>query len=274
MTHPASAVLSAATRCPRRLYRRWRRRLGGLRTGACSWRDLLLSENLRFSMSLLLACVFWMVVPTLRLELNWVTADNARERALLLALAFVVIVSAYTALFALFTLVAAHGQPRARLLALARLPHARRHVFAYRAWASRAGARTEVINMMVTAIVAIAVLIARPQGVPVTILLIIAVGSMAATWFSTVVTYALEYAAADAVDGGFSLPGTTVSERGLPEYLYAAVLVQTSSGPTDLVPQTARARRLVRDHALLSHITSTVIIAVGVSLVISVLTTT
>ena len=42
-------------------------------------------------------------------------------------------------------------------------------------------------------------------------------------------------------------------------------MIQASSGASDLVPLRPSARRLVRDHVILAHVTSTIIITLGVS---------
>lgn len=106
---------------------------------------------------------------------------------------------------------------------------------------------------------------------PVQLLLLLTIGGVIAAWISTVVTFAIEYAAADAHRDAFELVNTPAEERGLPEYLYAAVLIQTSTGPTELVPRTRTARRLVRDQAILSHVMATIIVALNVSALLTAL---
>ena len=77
-------------------------------------------------------------------------------------------------------------------------------------------------------------------------------------------TFAVEYAAEDAHGDAFELAGTPGHERTLADYVYGAVLIQAANG-TDLAPTTPGARRLVRDHVILAHVSSTIIITLGVS---------
>lgn len=93
---------------------------------------------------------------------------------------------------------------------------------------------------------------------------------MSAAWIAAVVTFAVEYAAEDARGDAFHLSGTPVDERVLADYVYGAVLVQAVVGPSGLGPRTAAARSLVRGHVILAHVTCTIIITLGVSAVLTV----
>ncbi|GAA1288909.1 hypothetical protein GCM10009590_15190 [Brachybacterium alimentarium] len=53
--------------------------------------------------------------------------------------------------------------------------------------------------------------------------------------------------------------------------MYGAVLIQASSGASDLVPITSAARRIVRNHVILAHVTSTILLTLGVSALLTTL---
>ena len=78
--------------------------------------------------------------------------------------------------------------------------------------------------------------------------------------------------AQDARGDAFSFPATPPSERLLEEYLYAAVVIQAAPGPSGVEPISRGARRLVRNHVIIAHTTSTIIITLAVSVVITALT--
>lgn len=60
--------------------------------------------------------------------------------------------------------------------------------------------------------------------------------------------------------------------RDLSDYVYGAVLIQASSGASDLVPITSAARRIVRNHVILAHVTSTILLTLAVSALLTTLT--
>lgn len=233
-----------------------------------SWRRHLLSENMRVALSLVLSLVPAVIFALTSPQLNVVLGSEV-NRIWGLIIIMVVIVGMYSLLFAGLTVLALHGQSRERLLAVARLPHARKQVRLYRDFGARSSAAGEAMQVMLIAALAVAMLALRPQVVPLELLLVLTIGSVVAAWLSTVVTFALEYAAADAHGEGFDLPFTPAPERNLSEYLYAAVLVQTASGSTEMVPRTRRARTLIRSQAVLAYVMNTIIITVGVSVLVT-----
>lgn len=232
-------------------------------------RDRFLSENLRTAAALLGALVAtvaaMIAVPPLRL-----VGEGPREQQIAaLLMLLIVAVSLYSLLFTGLTLWSLQHQGRTRLVAVARLSRARRGVRLYSALLGRTDALSEAMQLVVTAGIAILLLTTRPDGVPLQFLLALTVASIITAWIGAVVTFALAYVAEDAHGTAFALPGTPGPERGLEEYVYAAVLIQTSAGASDLAPLTTSARGIVRDQAILSHVTSTILITLAVSAVIT-----
>lgn len=255
--------LRAASRPPwwRRRWRRWR---------SFSWRRRLLSENLRLGGSWLLA--FAVGPPTVLLLDSSIPDDGTRGFQLSLALMIVIIMLSVHALaYAGTTLYSLSGQPRSRMVAAARLPRARRHVRFYRSYMGRTSAFSEVLQMLLIAVLAVVLLMMPPPWAPVAAMLALTVAAVITAWISAVATFAVEYAAEDSRGRAFALPGTEGPERTIEDYLYGALLIQTTSGTGDMVPVTASARRIVRRHVVLAYVMSTIIITLGVSAVITAL---
>lgn len=181
----------------------------------------------------------------------------------------IVMISVYTLAIAGLTLWSLSGQPRRRMVAAARLPRARRAVRFYRWYMGRSSAFSEVVQMLMMAVIAVLLLISPPPEVPITALLVLTVAAVITAWIGSVVTFAVEYAAEDSRGTAFSLPGTDGPDRAIGDYVYGAVLIQASSGAGELTPLTAAGRRLVRHQVILAHVTSTIIITLGVSAVIT-----
>jgi uncharacterized membrane protein len=245
---------------------RWRRRLERWR--ALPWRRRLLSENLRLALSWLLS---FAVGPASVLLLDGaVPEDGTAGLQLPLTLMIVIVmISVYALAYAALTLYALAGQPRSRMVAAARLPRARRHVSFYRWYVGRTSAFHEVLQMLLIAVLAVGLLIMPPPWVPVPALLALTVAAVITAWISAVATFAVEYAAEDSRGRAFALPNTEGAERTLHDYLYGALLIQTTSGTSDMVPLTPAARRIVRHHVVLAYLMSTIIITLGVSAVIT-----
>lgn len=180
-------------------------------------------------------------------------------------LLLIVAISLHSLLFSGLTYYALTGQPRARFVGAARLSRARKQVQLYQWSPGRSGASSEVLQLLITAALAIGLLVTRPAGVPIQILLVVTVGAVITAWIGTVMTFAVEYAAEDAHGEAFAMAGTSGPDRILSDYVYGAVMIQASSGASDLVPLRPGARRLVRNHVILAHVTSTIIITLGVS---------
>jgi hypothetical protein len=246
----------------------WWRRLQRWRT--LPRRRRLLSENLRLGLSWLLA---FAVGPPSVLLLDAAAPDDG-DRGLQLSLTLMVVIvmiSLYALSYAGMTLYALAGQPRARMVAAARLPRARRHVSFYRSYVGRRTALSEVLQMLLIAVLAVVLLMMPPPWVPVEAMLALTVAAVITAWISAVATFAVEYAAEDAHGRAFALPGTAGRERTVHDYLYGALLIQTTSGTGEMVPLTASARRIVRRHVVLAYVMSTIIITLGVSAVVTAL---
>lgn len=129
-----------------------------------------------------------------------------------------------------------------------------------------ASASTEMLQMVLIAVVAVVLVINPPEGVPVPLLLVLALAAMAATWYESVVSFAVEYASEDAREEAFSMPEQPPLFE---DYLHLAWLTQATSSAADIVPRTRGARRLVRSQTVLAQIMNTVVIALGLSAVTS-----
>lgn len=237
-----------------------------------TWREHLQSENLRMLLSLPMGVVTGTALILLFPQTNYLLREQQDDQLFSLLLLVIVFLISYSAAFTVLTFLALHDQPRARLIALARLGHARRHVAVYRYLIGRSGPIGEIIQIMGTAVIAIVLLALRPPEFAVALLLAITAAALVCAWVSTVMTFALEYAAQDARGDAFSFPATPPSERLLEEYLYAAVVIQAAPGPSGVEPISRGARRLVRNHVIIAHTTSTIIITLAVSVVITALT--
>lgn len=234
-----------------------------------SLRRRLLSENLRLLLSLTLSLLIGVgLVAVLSAGLNGLGAGGEMQLSLLMVM-LIVTMSAYSLSFAGLTLWALTDQPRPRMLAAARLPRARRHVRFYRWYMGRSSSASEVTQMLMMAVIAALLLIVPPPEVPIAALLALTAVAVVTAWIGTVVTFAAEYAAEDSRGTAFELPGTAGPDRTIGDYVYGAVLIQASSGTGDLTPLTAPARTLVRHHVILAHVTSTIIVTLGVSAVVT-----
>lgn len=232
-------------------------------------RDKLLSENLRFVLSMALALLGGVAALYIVPELAPRTPQSREEQLALLLVMMIIIISLYTLIFTGLTYYALQGQPRERLVATARLPRVRKHVKVYQLLSGRSGPSGEVLQLVIIAGVAISLLATRPGSFPVSTLLGMTVASIVIAWIGSVMTFAVEYIAEDAHGEGFALPATPAAKRTLDEYLYAAVLVQASSGSSEVIPLTSSARRTMRNHVILAHVMSTIILTLGVSVVIT-----
>ena len=257
MSDSAAAPVAPPARRRRRLPRHRR-----------SLRRRLLSENLRLLTALLLSVVIGLGI-VLALAANLTGIGSTEMELPLLLILLIVVMSVYSLAFAGLTLWALTDQPRHRMLAAARLPRARRHVRFYRWYMGRSSSFSEVMQMLMMAVIAALLLIVPPPEVPIAALLALTAVAVVTAWIGTVVTFAAEYAAEDSCGTAFTLPGTTGPERTIGDYVYGAVLIQASSGTGDLTPLTAPARRLVRHHVILAHVTSTIIVTLGVSAVVT-----
>lgn len=228
-------------------------------------RERMLSQNLRLAISSAVSLALG-VLAVLILMPEAVDRDGRLARAVLL---LIVVIAMNTLCQAGLTHLALSSQPRARQVAAARLTRVRRTVPLYRMLLGRSGALGEALQLVVTAGLAITLLVQRPDGVPVLALLVITVAAIATAWIGSAMGFAVECLAEDARGDAFDLPGTPGPERDFADYLSAAVVVQASAGASPLAPVTRGARRLVRDQIVLAHVTATILITLGVSVVLT-----
>ncbi|UEJ84070.1 hypothetical protein Bra3105_07105 [Brachybacterium halotolerans subsp. kimchii] len=195
---------------------------------------------------------------------------SERERAAIsLPGAFAVIaITVYAASFALLTHWTFHRLPRRDVVIAARLARARRTSPWLRWVAGRGSVSSEALGLVLLAVLAILLLLLSEPGPYRVVLLVTTIAAILCTWYSTAVTLAVEYAAADGHGDAFEL---RAPRRGFDEYLYVSMIVQVSGSANENVPLTSGARRLVRLQALLGHVMTSVVVALGISVVITVL---
>lgn len=192
--------------------------------------------------------------------------DEAPARGDVALLLFAVFLSVYTAAYALVTHLVLRTLPRPVLLATVATSLDEDLTAFQRLLRGRTTTLGTSIQMLITAGIVVTLLITRPDGISPLALMGLTVFAVAAAWACSAVGYAMEYARADRDGTGFEMTGCPEPERrGWDEYLYLAVLIQTSSAPADFSPLTRQARRAIRRQAVLAHITATVLLAVAVS---------
>ncbi|MGY5765609.1 hypothetical protein ACXET9_10430 [Brachybacterium sp. DNPG3] len=233
-------------------------------------RERLLSANLRLGLALVLALVLGSAATEL-LAPGLGVRDDRDARLFRGVLLLICVISLHTLVHAGLTGLAMDGQPRARLVAAARLSRVRRTVPLYGMLQGRTGAFGEALQLVFVAGLAIFLLLRRPEELGVLPLLIVTVAAIATAWIGSAMGFAVESLAEDARGDAFDLPGTPGPERDFSDYLSAAVVVQASSGASALAPVSRGARRIVRDQIVLAHVTSTILITLGVSVVLTAL---
>lgn len=234
-------------------------------------RQRLLSPGLRVLLALGIASAITMVLVLTIPELNYVLADDQADATAAAMLITVATVAAFGVINAALTYWAATGVSRNRLVASMRLLRVQRYRRLYRWVTGYGGPVMEVLQLMLSAGIAIALMVMKPPGIAIPILLAFTIGALASAWIGSVMTYALEYVAEDAWGDAFDLHATPGPERSMRDYVYAATLIQTTAGVGDFLPRTSAARKLVRDQAVLAHVTVTILITLGVSVVVTAL---
>lgn len=230
------------------------------------WRERLRHEFSRQLIAQVIAVAGGTAMVLLNPTINWVTTSHTSERVAMLLIVFVLIVSLYSAAFAVLTHLALRHLPRPDLVAIARISRVRRSSRLLRLLGLSSTTGAEAVQMIASAIAMVWVLQNRPPHVPLGYLLLVTVLALVAAWMSCATGYAVDYAAADGHGDGFRLDGQEdPSGRAWPEYLYVAILVQTSSAPADFAPLTREARRSILGQSVLAHIMATVVVAVGAS---------
>jgi hypothetical protein len=86
-----------------------------------------------------------------------------------------------------------------------------------------------------------------------------------------IVSYAVRYARQDAAHGGFSFAGGEAPRFA--DYVYLAIQVSTTFSTSDVTIERSAARRVVSVHSLIAFAFNTIIVALLVSVLVSVATT-
>ncbi|WP_432558772.1 DUF1345 domain-containing protein [Granulicoccus sp. GXG6511] len=104
------------------------------------------------------------------------------------------------------------------------------------------------------------------------VLLILGAVLVVTSWLDVLMVYAVHYARLDHHPGNLSarVVFPDDDERAFSDYVYLATSLQTTFGPPDLVGAGRDLRRVMTAHALLAFVFNTVIIAVIVSLALTV----
>lgn len=230
----------------------------------------LLPEGRRLNIAFVVALAAVGVVLILGRSMRTALADAPVYDLLAYTGVFVAIgfTSTFAALAALTHLAMSTLEPR-RLVPVARLTRARRASAWLRFVSGRSSLSSETGQLLLITVVVILVLARRPEGLPMPLLLGITVLSILATWYSTVVNFAVEYAAEDSRGDALDIPGD--DRPGFDLYFHTALMMQTSSSIGDVVPLTAGSRRLMHTQAVIAHITNSVVIALAVSVIITAL---
>jgi uncharacterized membrane protein len=257
----APAQDGAAERRARRMRRRRARRERWFRLARS-----LRPESRRNMLALLVAAIP-AVVATLVLRAAFSEASTGAA-VTLPGLFIVLTMTIHTAAFALLTHWSFHRLDRRDVAIAAREARARRASWWVRWVSGRGSIASETLGTVLLAVLAIMLLLVSAPGAFRLTLLVVTIVAIVASWYSTAVTLAVEYAAEDCHGDAFELPFT---RRGFDEYLYISTIVQVSGSANESVPVTRGARRLVRLQSLLGHVLTTVVVALGISVVITVL---
>lgn len=158
--------------------------------------------------------------------------------------------------------------PRRELVVTARHSRTRARSTFSRWFLGRGSAMSEILSLIAFAVFGVVALLVSDDPAMRPMLLLWAIGAILATWYSSVITFAIEYTAADTHRDAFRMEST---ERDFEDYVYLSLLLQVSAAPSDVVPVTRKARRAVRTQSVLAHIMNTVVISLGVSVVMTAL---
>lgn len=259
------AAAASARRRRERLARTRERR--ARRTGREADLALRLRSESRRNTIALTVTVVLSLAATIALS-SLFPSEREREALSLPGTFAVIAITVYAASFALLTHWTFHRLPRRDVVIAARLARARR-ASAWLRWVSgRGSVSSEALGLVMLAVLAIVLLLLSESGPYRVVLLVTTIAAILCTWYSTAVTLAVEYAAEDGHGDAIEL---SAPQRGFDEYLYVSMIVQVSGSANESVPLTSGARRLVRLQALLGHVMTSVVVALGISVVITVL---
>ena len=117
------------------------------------------------------------------------------------------------------------------------------------------------------ALLGVIVLVLYPDLRRNSVLLLVGVALVITSWLDMAMAYAVQYARMDLTEGGFEWVGE--ADQLFSDYEYVANAVQATLGTTDVVLTTSGMRTAVRRHGLIAFTFNSVIIALLVSLVLT-----
>ena len=123
------------------------------------------------------------------------------------------------------------------------------------------------VQVSVVALAVVAMIITQPNLRQSQLLLIFTLAMVAGSWTNVVVMYAVHYAKLDLRRPGLQFPGS--ESRSLTDYLYLALMIQSTFGTTDVTVVTSAMRRTVMVQTALAFIFNSVIVALIVSLLLN-----
>ena len=127
------------------------------------------------------------------------------------------------------------------------------------------------VNMAIFSLMGVLAMLVLGELRRVPLLMLLAAILVAIAWLDVLITYALAYATADTAEEHFQFPGdASRDKRAFSDYLYLSAAVQASYGTGDIATVTSAMRRTVTKHKLLAFAFNSVIIALIVSLALSV----
>lgn len=129
------------------------------------------------------------------------------------------------------------------------------------------GTHSFAFSAAVMALFGIMVLVVFPELRRDALLLGVGAGLVAASWVDVSITYAVHYARVDLNRGGLEFPGEDAS--AFSDYQYFSRGVQTTFATTDVTVTTTEMRTVVSRHGLLAFTFNSVIVALLVSLVLT-----
>lgn len=122
------------------------------------------------------------------------------------------------------------------------------------------------VSISVAALFVVVALVLRPSLREIPMALAFAVVMVVASWVGVSVVYAVRYARVGAA--ALDFPGD--GPKGFSDYLYLAIMVQTSFGTADVDVRTSELRRIVTGHSLIAFAFNSVILATIVSLLLGI----
>lgn len=129
------------------------------------------------------------------------------------------------------------------------------------------GVHSFAVSAATMALIGVMVLVIYPNLRRESELLILGAVLVISAWLDTATAYAVHYAFVDSVKGGLTFPGR--ESRAFSDYQYFSSGIQATLGTTDVTVETRSMRTTVRHHSLLAFTFNSVIVAILVSLVLT-----